>query len=108
MTGLFASEFVVHRDTGNAYLPEINRRLTPGIHVGTRVNVDLCAALYSAAHGTALTTRREMDPGDEWVNVHFPQEWLRDPASHYLRDYPVDVPWDEPELIEAMLAMRHE
>jgi hypothetical protein len=48
-----------------------------------------------------------MDPGDEWINVHFPQEWLRDPESSYLRDYPVDVPWDEPELIKAMLAMRH-
>jgi predicted ATP-grasp superfamily ATP-dependent carboligase len=107
MTGLFASEFVVHRDTGKAYLLEINRRLTPGMHVGTRVNVDLCVALYSAAHGIASTTRREMDPGDEWINVHFPQEWLRDPESSFLRDYPVDVPWDEPELIKAMLAMRH-
>jgi hypothetical protein len=38
--------------------------------------------------------------------VHFPQEWLRDPRSHYLRDHPVDVPWDEPELIRAMLARR--
>ena len=107
MTGLFATEYLVHRDTGDAYLLEINRRLTPGMHVGSRVNVDLCALLYSAMHGTALTTRREPDAGDQWVNVHFPQEWLRDPASPYLRDYPVDVPWDEPELVEAMLAMRN-
>ena len=49
-----------------------------------------------------------MRPGDQWVNVHFPQEWLRDPASPYLRDYPADVPWDEPRLVEAMLAMRDE
>jgi hypothetical protein len=33
---------------------------------------------------------------------------LPDPESRYLREFPVDVPWDEPELIEAMLAMRHE
>jgi hypothetical protein len=29
--------------------------------------------------------------------VNFPQEWLR--------EYPVDVPWDDPGLIEAMLAL---
>ena len=47
-----------------------------------------------------------MDEGEEYLNVHFPQEWLRDARSHYLRDYPVDVPWDEPELIKAMCARR--
>jgi predicted ATP-grasp superfamily ATP-dependent carboligase len=108
MTGLFATEYMVHRDTGEAYLLEINRRLTPGMHVGSRIKVDLCALLHSAAHDTPLTTRRDPDAGDQWVNVHFPQEWLRDPASPYLRDHPVDVPWDEPRLIEAMLAMRDE
>jgi predicted ATP-grasp superfamily ATP-dependent carboligase len=108
MTGLFGTEFVVHRDTGDAYLLEINRRLTPGMHVGTPIGVDLCALLYSAMHGTPVTTRRETDVDDHWVNVHFPQEWLRDPDSRYLADYPVDVPWDEPELFEALLAMRHE
>ena len=108
MTGLFATEYMIHRDTGEAYLLEINRRLTPGMHVGSRVDVDLCALLYSAVHGTPATTRSDPAADDEWVNVHFPQEWLRDPASHYLREHPVDVPWDDPALIEAMLAMRHE
>jgi hypothetical protein len=40
--------------------------------------------------------------------VVFPREWLRDPHSHHLAGFPVDVPWDEPELINAMLALRHE
>jgi predicted ATP-grasp superfamily ATP-dependent carboligase len=108
MTGLFASEYMIHRDTGDAYLLEINRRLTPGMHVGSRVHVDLCALLYSAVQGTPAMTRSDPEASDEWVNVHFPQEWLRDPASPYLRDYPVDVPWEDSGLIEAMLAMRHE
>jgi predicted ATP-grasp superfamily ATP-dependent carboligase len=108
MTGLFATEYLVHRDTGELYLLEINRRLTPGMHVGSRINVDLCALMYSAVRGTPLTTRRDPGASDQWINVHFPQEWMRDPDSPYLRDYPVDVPWDEPELVEAMLAMRHE
>jgi hypothetical protein len=57
-------------------------------------------------HGVAPTTRVDMDEGEEHLNVHFPQEWLRDPRSHYLRNHPVDLPWDEPELIKAMLARR--
>ena len=104
MTGLFASEYIVHEATGEAYLLEINRRLTPGMHVGPRVDVDLCAALHSVLRGEAVAGRTAMSAGEEWINVHFPQEWLRDPESAYLRDYPVDVPWDEPELFEAMVA----
>ncbi len=37
----------------------------------------------------------------------FPREWLRDPRSTWLRECPADVPWDEPALLKAMLAMRH-
>jgi hypothetical protein len=33
---------------------------------------------------------------------------LRDPFSRWLREYPVDVPWDDPKLIEALLALRAE
>ena len=108
MTGLLALECVVDERTGDPYLLEINRRLVPGGHRGSTFDVDHCAALYSALHGTAQTTRTDLDPGEEHLSVHFPQEWLRDPNSAWLRKYPVDVPWDEPELIEAMLAMRNE
>jgi hypothetical protein len=38
----------------------------------------------------------------------FPREWLNEPASPHLHEYPVDVPWDEPELFAALLRMRHE
>ena len=58
--------------------------------------------------GTPLPTRKRLDDGEERVFVSFPHEWLRDPTSDYLRRLPVDVPWDEPELLEAMLAMRHD
>ena len=106
MTGLFATEYIVERTSGHAYLLEVNRRMTPGLHVGSRIGVDLCAALHCAMHGVAPTTRADMDEGEEYLNVHCPQEWLRDPRSHYLRNRPVDLPWDEPELIKAMLARR--
>ena len=61
-----------------------------------------------ASRARYWTTPTDLDEGSAGIAVFFPEEWLRDPESSYLRDYPVDVPWDEPELIEAFLALRHE
>ena len=108
ITGFFSPEFIEQATTGTPYLIEINRRLVGGAHRGSAIGVDHCAALRSALVGTPLTTRCDLGDGEEHVTVHFPQEWLRDPASDWLRKYPVDVPWDDPELFEAMLALRHE
>jgi glutathione synthase/RimK-type ligase-like ATP-grasp enzyme len=107
-TGIFGPEFIIHKHTGQAYLLEINRRVTPGTHRGGFMDVGSGAALLAAMQGTPSATRAQLDDGEEHTFVSFPHEWLRDPMSDYLRRGPVDVPWDEPELIEAMLAMRHE
>jgi glutathione synthase/RimK-type ligase-like ATP-grasp enzyme len=104
ISGIFVPEFVVHESTGEAYLLEINRRMTHGTHRGAAFGVDLCAALHAAVNDVPSPTRADLDPGEEHFTVHFPLEWVRDPASRYLREYPVDVPWDEPELLEAMVA----
>jgi predicted ATP-grasp superfamily ATP-dependent carboligase len=106
MSGIFDLECMVDERSGTAYLIEINRRVAPGSHCGDAHGVDLCAALFAAVNGTPSPTRADLDPGEERIAVHFPQEWLRDPDSRYLRDHPADVPWDEPELLEAMLALR--
>jgi hypothetical protein len=108
ISGLAGSEFIIDERSGNAYLLELSRRVTPGTHRGRLLNVDLCAALRSAIDGTPNFSRDGLDEEEEHVYALFPQEWLRDPQSEYLRRGPVDVPWDEPELIEAMLALRHE
>jgi len=91
-----------------ALLLEINRRFGPSTFRGGTIGVDLCAALYAALNGVPSESGSDLRDGDEFVRVNFPQEWLRDPESAWLRDYPADVPWDEPELIEALVAMRHE
>ena len=108
MSGLFEIECVVDERTGDAYLTEVNRRLTSAMHIGERIDVDLCAALHAALTGTASTSRSDPAPGEEGIAVYFPQEWLRDPESAYLRDHPVDIPWDDPDLLDAMVAMRKE
>lgn len=108
MTGFFSPEFVEDGRTGRPYLLEINRRIVGGAHRGAAMNADHWAALHAALAGALCPTRSDLDEAEEHVTVHFPQEWLRDPHSRWLREYPVDVPWDEPKLIEALIAMRDE
>jgi hypothetical protein len=108
ITGIFALQCIVDPRTGESSLVGIDRGIAPGSHRGSGFDVDLCAALHAALHGVASTSRADLDEGEEGVDVRFPEEWLRDSGSDYLQSYPVDVPWEEPELIEAMLALRHE
>jgi hypothetical protein len=103
LTGIFSPEFVVHERTGEPYLLELNRRMSHGTHRGAEMNVDVCAALYAAMHGTPPRTRADLDDGEEYQCAHFPAEWIRDADSRWLRECPVDVPWDEPELFEALV-----
>ena len=107
ISGHFFAEFVVSDPGGDASLLELNRRITPASHRGSARNVDFCAALYAGVHGRPSTSGADIAEGDEGINVFFPGEWLRDPESRYLTDHPVDIPWDEPELFEALLALRH-
>ncbi len=106
MTGLAAFEFIVDDASGDPYLLEINRRLSGGTHRGSDFDVDHAAALLAAVHGRPVPTRATLDPDEEHLSVHFPQEWLRDPHSSWLRDYPVDVPWDDPGLLKTLVALR--
>jgi len=107
ISGFFFAEFIVEASSGIPYLLEINRRVSPATHRGAARDVDLCAALAAAIHGTPSKSRVGLDEGEEGITVHFPQEWLRDPRSEALSRFPSDVPWDEPELFEALLRLRH-
>jgi len=108
MTGFFSPEFVEDARTGRPYLLEVNRRIVGGAHRGAAIKADHWAALHAALEGVPSPTRSDLDEGEEHLTVLFPQEWLRDPFSRWLREYPVDVPWDDPKLIEALLALRDE
>jgi hypothetical protein len=108
ISGFIAVEFIAGSGNEEPFAIEINRRLVGGSHRGAPMRVDHWSALRSVLSGTAITTRTDLEPNEEHVCVNFPQEWLRDPESRWLREYPVDVPWDEPKLIEAMLQLRKE
>lgn len=107
MRGFFSIEYVIHPQSGEACLLEINRRAPPGIRLGNAVGVDLCQALYATLSGVAATTPTDVAPGFERVIAQFPHEWMRDAGSAYLRQCPTDAPWDDPEVFEAMLRLRH-
>jgi predicted ATP-grasp superfamily ATP-dependent carboligase len=107
LQGFFGVDYLVHERTGETCMLEINRRIGTGNHLGAAVGVDLCAALHAAISGNAAVTRSDVPPGFERIIAQFPQEWLRDPASPWLRDYPADVPWDDPDVFAAMLGLRH-
>ena len=108
MSGMFSAEFIVERSTGLPHVLEINRRAAPSMHRGALLRVDMFAALLAAAQGRPSPTRPALDAGEEHIDVAFPQEWLRDPQSAWLRRHPVDIPWDEPELFDAYVALWRE
>jgi predicted ATP-grasp superfamily ATP-dependent carboligase len=107
ISGFFGPEFIEHERTGEVYLIEINRRVTNGVQMGGLVGVDLCAALAAALEGAHYAGRSDLPPGEEHLIAEFPQEWLRDPDSSYLREARTDVPWDDVDVLRAMLAFRH-
>jgi predicted ATP-grasp superfamily ATP-dependent carboligase len=106
VSGFFGPEFIEHEHTGDVYLIEINRRVTNGVQMGGLVGVDLCAALAAALENRVYTGRPDIPAEEEHLIAEFPQEWLRDATSPYLRIARTDVPWDDRRLLQAMLEMR--
>jgi predicted ATP-grasp superfamily ATP-dependent carboligase len=108
ITGLFTCEYAIEQASGLPHLLGISRRPGLASHFGGILDVDLFAALFAAMQRRPSPTRSRPGPDESRVFVHFPAEWLRDPQSTWLRRHPVDVPWDDPELLDAMLALRSE
>ncbi|HEX8741396.1 MAG TPA: hypothetical protein VF925_14820 [Casimicrobiaceae bacterium] len=106
VTGFFVAEFRLDEASGEPLLLELTRRMSPVTHRSADRDVDLCAALHAELSGTVSPSRVDLDDGENGYVVFFPGEWLRDPQSPWLRRQPVDVPWDEPELLAAMMKLR--
>jgi hypothetical protein len=97
-SGFASLDFIVD-ESGGAHLIELNSRPTPICHLGAHLGLDLCVALRQALHGEAPEQR---EPANLPRKVAlFPQEWVRNPSSPHFADAFHDVPWDEPDLVEA-------
>jgi hypothetical protein len=99
LSGLQGFDFMLEADTGNAYLIEINPRATQVGHLALGAGRDLPAALYAALTGAPVQAAPRVTEND--TIALFPQEWMKDPESAYLRSAYHDVPWNEPELVRA-------
>jgi len=104
LSGIAGFDFILEAETGNAYLIEINPRATQVGHLTLGPDRDLPAALFSCVSGRPIQEAPTVT--DNNVIALFPQEWMRDPASPYLRSVHHDVPWGEPELIRACVRRR--
>jgi biotin carboxylase len=104
LSGLHGFDFMLESETGNAYLIEINPRATQVGHLTFGPGRDLPAALYAAVSGEAVQAARKVTE-NETITL-FPQEWIRDPGSEFLRSGYHDIPWEEPELVRACVRSR--
>lgn len=104
LSGFYGFDFMLEAGTGNAYLIEINPRATQVGHLSLGPGRDLPAALYSALTGAAAQPAAKVTERD--TIALFPQEWIRDPGSAFLRSGYHDVPWDEPQLVRDCVAAR--
>jgi hypothetical protein len=99
LSGFHGFDFMVEDGSRDAYLIEINPRATQVGHLSFGAGRDLPGALISALTGRPAEATPKVGEND--VIALFPQEWLRDPASPYLRSGYHDVPWNQPELLRS-------
>ncbi|MEO8136568.1 MAG: tripartite tricarboxylate transporter substrate-binding protein [Betaproteobacteria bacterium] len=108
MHGLIGTQFIIDAESGIPCLIEVNRRMLPATHAGNLVGIDLAAALFPAATERQWTGPMDLPPGPGLRLALFPQEWYRDRESAWLKSLPTDAPWDDPDLLGAMLRLPFE
>jgi hypothetical protein len=99
LSGMHGFDFMLEAHTGIAHLIEINPRATQVGHLRLGPGHDLPAAVYAALSGESANPAPRITTND--TIALFPQEWLRDPKSPFLRSAYNDIPWEEPELLKA-------
>lgn len=104
LSGLCGFDFMLENRTRNAYMIEINPRSTQVGHLALGPGRNIPAALFAAVTGSPAHDIPAITDKD--TIALFPQEWLRDSGSAYLRTAYHDVPWDEPELVRACIRER--
>jgi hypothetical protein len=104
LSGLHGFDFMLEAATGDPYLIEINPRATQVGHLALGMGRDLPAALYGALARQSCQAGPKVTENE--VIALFPQEWMRDPESAYLRSAYHDVPWEERELLRACVRLR--
>ena len=101
ISGYCGFDFVIERNSGRAFLIEMNPRATPVCHLSVGKNRDLISPLFAKL--TAVSQRSDIPVVEGDTVALFPNEWWRDPSSAYLQSAYHDVPWEEPDFVRACL-----
>jgi glutathione synthase/RimK-type ligase-like ATP-grasp enzyme len=101
LSGFYGFDFMLAAGTGDAYLVEINPRTTQVGHLNMGEGRWLPAALFAALTGKEPSSNSSVIEND--TVALFPQEWMRDAASGYLRTAYHDAPIGEPRLVDACM-----
>jgi hypothetical protein len=104
LSGFHGFDFMIESQTGSAYLIEMNPRATQVGHLSLGAGRDLPSAAYAVLSGQRTHSSRKVTEND--TIALFPQEWLRDSESPFLRSAYHDVPLDEPELVQDCIGKR--
>ncbi|MEP7050655.1 MAG: hypothetical protein ABJB12_09895 [Pseudomonadota bacterium] len=99
----FASLDFILDGQDQAHFIELNSRPTPICHLGEHLGLDLCVRLREAIAGE--TSADGDPPGLPKKVALFPQEWIRNPSSPHFTDSFHDVPWDDPDMVEAFVIL---
>lgn len=102
LSGLHGLDFI-RTARGELFLLEINPRATQTSYLAFGPGRDPISGLVEAASGAVCAAR--MASTSNHLIALFPQEWSRNPASPYLKTAFHDIPWDDPDLLRAWLAV---
>ena len=101
LNGFHGLDFILERDTNDAYLIELNPRCTQLGHLSLPEQGDLAGAFSSKLRGEQPASPVEPIKGDKVAL--FPQAFLLNPKNPYLVAGHHDVPWEEPALLRELL-----
>jgi hypothetical protein len=99
--GFHGLDFILEKDTNDAYLIELNPRCTQLGHLRLADQGDLAGAFTSKLKEEAPSIPLDTIRGD--TIAFFPQAFLLNPKNPYLVSGHHDVPWEEPALIRELL-----
>jgi ATP-grasp domain len=101
LSGFHGLDFILERETGDAYLIELNPRCTQLGHLPLPSQGDLAEALCKMLRNEPDCEIEDPIHGD--TVAFFPQAFHWNPKSPYLRSGYHDVPWEHPELVRQLL-----
>jgi predicted ATP-grasp superfamily ATP-dependent carboligase len=102
LTGFHGLDFVLEEETGAAYLIELNPRSTQLGHLRIAGQGDL-AGMVAERLGAKTESEGRSDCGVGDAVAFFPQTFIWNPQSPYLRTAYHDVPWEEPKLVRDLM-----